>query len=178
MRRIEVMHGDNLESVVYTLLASKARGESVYCEFNGTKLYSDTVSMESAYHDVFGTTKEEIDREKEEYRDRMEREKKEAINNIPKWIERGKAIIFPERHKEWEECVNARANDLYHGLDLVSALEIMEALENGATMDDAKKMFEDQNHSGMSASIVRSILASFSKYGQEFVDATSFGKKK
>ena len=44
-REIKILPNSNLESVVYTLLAYKARGESVYCKFNGHKLYSDTVSV-------------------------------------------------------------------------------------------------------------------------------------
>ena len=58
-REIRIMPGNNLESAVYTLLAAKARGEHVYCDFNGHKLHSDTVSMDSAYMEVMGHTKAE-----------------------------------------------------------------------------------------------------------------------
>ena len=75
-RKIEFV-GTNLESAVYQLLAYKARGESVYGEFNGHRLYSDTVTMDSAYIEVVGCTKEEHDRRlaawREDY-DRRERE--------------------------------------------------------------------------------------------------------
>ena len=76
-RKIEFV-GTNLESAVYQLLAYKARGESVYGEFNGHRLYSDTVTMDSAYIEVVGCTKEEHDRRlaawREDY-DRRERER-------------------------------------------------------------------------------------------------------
>ena len=89
-REIEVLPGSNLESVVYTLLAAKARGESVYCEFNGHKLYSDTVSMDSAFMEVTGQTKADFDKAQEEWRKNYEREQKEAEqrakDNIPNWI--------------------------------------------------------------------------------------------
>lgn len=179
-REIEVLPGSNLESVVYTLLAAKARGESVYCDFNGHKLYSDTVSMDSAYMEVLGQTKADYDKAQEEWRENYKREQKEAEErakaNIPNWIEKGQALIFPERYAEWEKCVIARASDLYHGLELDSALEIMTALENGATMEEAKQMLDKQGHSGMSASIVRNILFAFSSKGPEFWEATAYGE--
>ena len=179
-REIEVLPGSNLESVVYTLLAAKARGESVYCEFNGHKLYSDTVSMDSAFMEVTGQTKADFDKAKEEWHKNYEREQKEAEqrakDNIPNWIEKGQALIFPERYAEWEKCVVACASDLYHGLELDNALEIMTALENGASMEEAKQLLDKQGHSGMSASIVRNILFAFSSTGPEFWEATAYGE--
>ena len=60
--KIVIEAGDNLESAVYTLLAEKARGKHVYCIFNGHTLHSDTVTMDSAYIELFGCTKEEFDK--------------------------------------------------------------------------------------------------------------------
>ena len=97
-----------------------------------------------------------------------------AKESIPSWIERGKALIFPERYEEWEQCVQVRAKDLYHGMDLDAALEIMEVLDKGASIEEAKKILDDQNHSGMSDSIVRNIIFHFSSKGPEFWEATSF----
>ena len=179
-REIEVLPGSNLESVVYTLLAAKARGESVYCEFNGHKLYSDTVSMDSAFMEVTGQTKADFDKAQDEWHKNYEKEQKaaeqRAQNNISNWIEKGQALIFPERYEEWEKCVVARAKDLYHGVELDSALEIMQALESGASVEEAKQMLDKQGHSGMSASIVRNILFAFSKKGPEFWEATAYGE--
>ena len=179
-REIELLLGDNLESAVYTLLAAKARGEHVYCNFNGITLHSDTVSMDSAYMEVLGCTKAEYDKHQKELLENYEREEKvaeqRAKENIPSWIEKGKALIFPERYSEWEKCVQVRATDLYHGYELDAALEIMTALENGATMEEAKQIFDKQGRSGMSASVVRSILFSFSSKGPEFWEATAYGE--
>ena len=51
-RRIEVSANDTIESVVYTLLAAKARGEQAYCVFNGHEFYSGTVNMEDAVEEM------------------------------------------------------------------------------------------------------------------------------
>lgn len=52
-RRIEVKPNDNLQSVVYTLLAAKARGENAYCIFDGLIFHANNVTMESAELEVF-----------------------------------------------------------------------------------------------------------------------------
>ena len=60
-KEILIRAGTNLETVVYLLLAYKADGQHVYCDFNGHKLYSDTVTMEKAYLEVCGETKEQFE---------------------------------------------------------------------------------------------------------------------
>ena len=79
-RKIEAKIGDNLDSVVYTLLAAKARGEHVYCVFNNHVLHSDTVTMDSAYIEVFGYTKAEHERKLNEWSERHEKERKRREN--------------------------------------------------------------------------------------------------
>ena len=62
VKEIKFKPGDDLEDAVYQLLDAKARGEQVYGKFNGHIFYSDTVTMDSAYMEIFGHTKEENDR--------------------------------------------------------------------------------------------------------------------
>lgn len=76
-KKINISILDNLESVVYTLLAARARGEHVYCIFRGYELHSDTVTMDSAFLQVVGCTKAQYDKEMEEERINFQREKKE-----------------------------------------------------------------------------------------------------
>ena len=179
-KKIELPIGSNIDKAVNKLLEAKSRGESVYCEFNGHILYSDTVTMDSAYLEITGLTKEAHDKELEEssknYKIEYAKNKKKAIENIPSWIEQGKKLIFSERHKEWEKAVIARANDLYHGLELDAALEIMQAIEDGIDMKQVAKMLDGQGHSGMSASLVRNIVFHFSSKGPEFCEATAYGE--
>ena len=52
MKKIEVSANDTIESVVYTLLAAKARGEQAYSVFNGHEFYSGTVNMEDAVEEM------------------------------------------------------------------------------------------------------------------------------
>lgn len=175
MKKIEVYAGANLDETVEMLLRMKEQGESVYCNFNGHKLYSDNVTIDSAYLEVCGKTKAEWDKQQQEwlenYKKEEERAKKVAIEKIPSWIEQGKKYIYPQKLNEWERCVNARANDLYHGYELDSALEVMEALSKGMSFEEANQIIENQGHSGMSHSIVMRILINFCKNGPEFYEA-------
>lgn len=177
-RKIE-FYGSTLEQCVEALLKYQRRGESVVVSFNGHDLYSSDVTMDGAYQEVLGSTKEEFDRKQEEwrkeYKEKQAREEAKAKAQIPEWISRGDSIIYPERAEEWKKCVEARASDLYHGLDLNAAIEIMEMLENGATLDEAKEVLDGQDHSGASYGMVRNIIFSFSKQGPEFFEYTAMG---
>ncbi len=174
-REIKLSAGSNLESAVYTLLAAKARNEDVYCNFNGVVLHSNTVSMDSAYMEVLGCTKREYDERQKEKLEKYEREEKlaqqKAYENIPGWIEKGQSLIFPERYAEWEKYVKAHATDLYYGFELDAALEIMTALENGATVEEAKQILDKQGR--LSSSLIRNIIFLFSSKGPEFWEATA-----
>lgn len=123
-------YGSTLRECVNALLKFQNRGESVVVDFNGHQLYSCDVTMDSAYLEVCGKTKAEFDKAQEEwrenYRKEQEEEKAKAEAKIPDWIKRGEGFIYPERAEEWKKCVEARASDLYHGMDLDAAIEIME----------------------------------------------------
>ena len=179
-REIKIAAGNNLESAVYTLLAAKARGKHVYCDFNGHKLHSDTVSMDSAYMEITGYTKAEYDQKMKELHENSEKKQKiveqKAKESIPSWIERGQTLIFPERYEEWVQFVQTLATDLDYGMLLDPALEIMEILDKGASMEEAKKMLDGQCHSGTSESIVRNMVFEFSSQGPEFLEATAYGE--
>ena len=103
-----------------------------------------------------------------EYWEKSFKETQEAFAKVPAWIEKGDKLIFPQRHEKWQECVAARASDLYKGSDLENALAVMESLANGGTVEEAKNILDGAGHSGMSYSMTMRIISSFSKRGPEF----------
>lgn len=169
--------GSTLDECVESLLKFQKRGESVVVEFNGHKLYSTDISMDRAYQEVLGMTQKRYEQKMEEWhkehQEREAREKAEAKDKIPDWIEKGKEFIYPERMEKWINCVEARSRDLYHGMELDSALALMKKLESGATMKEAKEMFNEQGHSEAGAGMVRRILFHFAKRGPEFYESTA-----
>lgn len=170
----------SIDNAVKRLLEYREKGESMFVDFNGHKLYSCDVTIDSAYMEIIGQTKAEYDKAREkwrkEYEARQAKEEAEAQAKIPSWIEQGEKFIYPERIGKWINCVEDRAGDFYHGMDLDSALALMEKLESGATMEEVKEMFDEQGHSGHSAGMVRWILLNFAKRGPEFYESTAWGE--
>ena len=99
MEQIKLASCDTLESAVYTLLAAKARGQHVWCEFSGHKLYSDTVTMDSAYLEVTGCTKKEYDQQLleilEQYKKSMQEVKLEEDREAQLVLESKKKCTLP-----------------------------------------------------------------------------------
>lgn len=61
MKEIKFIPGSTVEQAVNILLNYRYNGESVCGEFNGVTLHSDTVTMDSAYKEITGKSKEEFD---------------------------------------------------------------------------------------------------------------------
>ena len=161
--------GVNIDDAIVYLTKAQLRDENIFINFNGHKIYSADVTIDGVYKEVLGMTREEYKEQERKWREEWEeqehREKAEAQAKIPTWIEEGKKYI-PESHwEEWEKCVNIRANDLYHGMELDNLLEVLQAIESGnaKTKEDVEGILNDQNHSGASYGMMKSMLKTFSE---------------
>ena len=172
-RKIEFGAGDSIERAMKDLSRFKERGELVFGEFNGQKLYSDVDDLDSAFKKVTGKTKADFDAEQKTENDKYKEEQrkhKEAIPELTKeWIEKGNAILDEKYHETWAECVPIRLDDLYQGMELGATLDIVKELNAGCELQKAKTIIEGQGHSGMSFGLVCSMVKSFCDRGQEFV---------
>jgi hypothetical protein len=172
-RKIEFGAGDSIERAMQDLARFKERGELVYGEFNGQKLYSDIDDVDSAYKKITGRTKSEFDAELKAENDKykeVQRKHKEPIPELTKeWIEKGNAILDEQYHEKWAKCVPIRLDDLYQGMELGATLDIVKELNAGCELDKAKEIIEGQGHSGMSFGLVCSMVKSFCNRGSEFV---------
>lgn len=173
-KKIEFNVGSNIEDVVKELLEYQINGFLVYGEFNGFKLYSDTVTLDGAYKLITGKTKEEFDKAQQEWRDEYNRKEKEHQESIPslskEWMKKGREILSDDKLEFWDKIVPIRLNDLYHGMELGCCLNIVKILNNNGTLEDAKNEIEKQNHSGMSYGLVCSMVREFCGRGQEFFE--------
>ena len=180
MEELELYAGNSIDTAVKRLLEAKAEGKHVFCKFNGVKLYSDNVTLDSAYTEIFGCTKSEWDEKLrkniEKSEKKMEEDRKRAIENIPTQIEKGKTLIYPFRNEEWAKLVEADANGDYCGRITSCAIEIMTAIEEEKTVEELVEMFKEQDHSGWSASLIRNIIMTYSRNGYPFYKATRYGK--
>ncbi len=173
---IEFLAGQSLDKCVLELVRWASKGEFVCGDFNGHKLYSDTVSMDSAYKEVLNTTlfeRLESERKWREDIKKQELEHKEAIPRLTKeWIEKGHKILAEDKWELWDKCVPVRLDDLYKGMELGNCLEIIDAINN-KTLEDAVMVMKNQGHSGMSWGLVKSMVKSFSDRGEEFCSLLS-----
>lgn len=164
----------NLESTVNELLDYKNKGILVYTDFNGTILYSDTVTMDDAYLKITGKTKAEFDKAQQDWRDNYDGEEREFKAQIPKlaeeWKKKAREILTEDKWDYWDKIVPIRLGDLYHGFELGCCLDIVNILNNSGSLDEAKAEIEKQGHSGMSWSLVCSMINRFCERGKEFVD--------
>jgi hypothetical protein len=171
-RKIEFGAGDSIERAIKDLARFKERGELVYGEFNGQKLYSDIDDLDSAFKKITGKTKAEFDKARQKEHDEYEAENKrheEAIPELTKeWIEKGKAILAEKYHETWIKCVPIKLGDLYRGMELGNCLTIVKELNAGCELEAAKTIIEEQRHSGMSFGLVCSMVKSFCDRGAEF----------
>lgn len=175
-REIEFLCGWSIERAVIELLEYKEKGELVCGEFNGHMLYSDTVTMDSAYLEITGKNKKDFDKAQEEWREKIRIEselaEKVAKENIPNWIEKGHKAFTEDKWEEWDKIVPIRAEDLYHGMELDNTLQIQEILSSEYSEESfgkAKECMEEQGHSGMSWSLVCAMIKEFCTHGEEFV---------
>ena len=173
-RKIEFGAGYSIERAMQDLARFKERGELVFGEFNGQKLYSDVDDLDTAYKKITGKTKADFDAEEKSENDRYKEEQrkhKEAIPELTKeWIEKGNAILDEKYHETWAKCVPIRLDDLYQGMELKCCLDIVSELNKGCSLDEAKTIIERQGHSGMSFGLVCSMIKSFCDRGEEFVN--------
>lgn len=66
----------------------------------------------------------------------MRRDIASIEKSVPEIIERGKEIIFPERHEECERYVNSSVKGIYKGVDAKMTLAVLEELATNKTMDE------------------------------------------
>ena len=172
-KKIEFGIGDSIERAMQDLARFKERGELVYGEFNGQKLYSDIDNVDTAYKKITGNTKAEFDAERKAENDRYKEEQRKHKESIPEltkeWIEKGNAILDEKYHETWAKCVPIRLDDLYQGMELGATLDIVKELNAGCELQKAKEIIEEQGHSGMSFGLVCSMVKSFCDRGAEFV---------
>ena len=172
-KEIEFYFGD-IEKAIEELKKYNEQGKKVFITFNGEKLYSDIDDVDSAYKKITGKTKAEFDEaEKISHEEYLEQKRKheEAIPELTKeWIEKGNVILDEKYRELWAKCVPIRLGDLYQGMELKCCLDIVEKLNKGEEFEKVKPIIEGQGHSGMSFSLVCSMINSFCDRGKEFVE--------
>lgn len=171
---IDFICGYTIRDCVNELIKYKYKGRFVYGVFNGHKLYSDTVTLDSAYKQITGLTKKEYDEEIERQYEESERAREEHQGKIPElakeYMERARKIISKDKWMRWDEIVPIRLHDLYEGWELEQCLEVISKLNNKEDFECIKEFINKQGHSGMSFNLMCSMVEEFHDKGNELVD--------
>jgi len=171
---IQFKLGSTIFMAVNKLLRYKEEGKLVCGKFNDHMLYSDTVTLDLAYKQITGMTKSEFDEAEKKRQNEYELHKQEHKQKIPElikeWIKKGHDVLSENKWDLWDECVPIRLGDLYEGMELGCCLDIIYRLKDGKSFDEVKNFFNNQGHSGMSHSVVCSMIYSFYDKGKEFID--------
>ena len=162
-----------LDDAVRLLWDYRKAGILAYIYFNEHYLYSDEVTMDGAYMECTGKTKAEFDEDQRKWREEYRRHKEEHEAAIPQlteeWVAKGHEILDSKYWEQWDKIVPIRLGDLYEGMELGDTLEIVEHLNSGGSFEDADRIMRDeQDHSGMSASLVIAMVSEFCDRGKEF----------
>lgn len=172
-REIYVHAGEDLSSVVIDLEKLRRQGKlNCYVNFNGKKLYSLDVTMNSAYKEVVGCTRRTwLKRKKkwvQEAEDLNKQLEKEAEEKIPYWISEGEKYIHPEKKENWEKTCVVHSKSDYHGLEVEHAITVMKMLNDGIDFEVIKENIKNQGHSGRSYDLMMDIVLNFSNKGPYF----------
>ena len=180
MKKVEIWGALNLDDALKMVKEEATKlGCVCWAEFNMEKIYS-TDSIDDAYQKVCGCTKAERDAKEKQWRDEYERKEQEHKDNIPalteKYRKEARGLVIEEKLEFWDKCVPIRLDDLYQGMELGCTLDIIRIMRDDALtieqkMEKAKDMFYHQGHSGMSASLMFSMLKEFCPDGAKLVES-------
>lgn len=164
----------SVENAVEKLLEYKEQNKLGMIEFNGVKLYSDTVTMDDAYLKIVGSTKAEHDayllEEKRKYDEELRLHEESIPRLTEEWIAKGREVFSENKWELWDSCVPIRLSDLYRGFELKCCVDLTKALNDGCSLEEAKEILSEQGHSGMSFGLICSMMLSFCDRGEEFVN--------
>ncbi len=113
------------------------------------------------------------------YASEMLETKQDLLNNVGNYIERGMRLVYPQKADAWKSYVKdyvknyAAASILYGSAPIKYALEIMEMLENGCSIEEVIDHFERLDTDRGIDETIRDMVLRFSKRGPEFYRLTT-----
>ena len=159
-----------VDKAVKLLVDAKNKNDNIYIEFNGVKLYSAIANEEYVYFEILGCSKEEHEQDRkkgeQEYRARVEEERREALSIKDESIYEGYTYIYPQKKEEWNKYVSSSINGVYGPKMIKEVLKVMKKLESGDEFEDVLKEFSD-SHSRASFNAALNAVAYFSKRGPQ-----------
>lgn len=95
-------------------------------------------------------------------------------NKVQHYIDEGHRLLDKKYWNNYDKIVPIRVNDLYGGMELGAFLEVIEDYKEHKDLQRCYDIFEKQGHSGMSASLVASLIYNFCEDGDKIVERLGF----
>ena len=173
-QEIKFYCGQELEECFYILKLEACKNNIQTCgEFN-KKLLTSNMTIDEAFKLVTGLTKYKFDKKQDKeikkYNEQKVKHKKQIPKLTKEYIEKGHKELAVKYWNKWDKCVPIRLSDLYQGMELNCTLEIIKLLNKNINFNVIKTTLEKQGHSGMSYSLVCSMIESFHDKGKEFIE--------
>lgn len=167
-KKISLIAGCTLEEAVEELLSYKKKGLKVYGIFNGHKLYSDTVTLDSAYKLVIGESKESLLQKEEQLKKELE-DLTQQVKTM--WIEKGTSILPEKNWEVWTELVSTKADDLHYAIMFDIVLKIEEILKKQTTQSfkEAQEILKAKNLPEITHSRVCLMIENLCTNGEDFI---------
>ncbi|HEY8389787.1 MAG TPA: hypothetical protein VIL26_02360 [Clostridia bacterium] len=164
------------QHVAQVVVEAKNRGENNVYKHNFSILFSEFDTAKTCFYKVH-TRAFEGEKLWEKMRpiwreEGIERTKKlraESVSRISEWQKRGESLVYPNKIKSWHKWVEDNVHSISIGAGLEESLEVMEALEQGKSIEEATKIAV--NHGSVEG--VMETVTKFSKRGPAFFRANS-----
>lgn len=163
---METYAGQTLDDIVIKLEKLRKQGKlNYYAKFNGIKLYSLDVTMNSAFKECLNCTRKTWLKKEKEWLSNVNKNKEQVKEKLPLWIEEGKKYIHPEKHSIWEQSCYTFAYGDNDGLEIEKTIEIMNMLASGKSLIEIKEKILNENYSGVIYNRITSLVLLYAKRG-------------
>lgn len=167
-KNIELSIGCSLEEAITKLKIYKKNNIKAKADFNGNILSTDKLDIDENFLMITGKNKNDFLKSIEEEVEKEERNKKNRLCLLKK---KGKEFFKDDLLIKWNEVCEKRINFIYHGKELLCLIKIIEKIEKKASHEEVLKEFIEQNHSGMSSSLMFALLKEFNENGGKIIES-------
>lgn len=144
----------------------------IFGNFNEKEINSN-MTLDECYKTITGNTKKENEKQLQEYYEKYLKRKEEHTKRVPalcaEYLATAKetGLVDKDKLEAFEHCLPTQVDSIYEGYQITSMFEINKILVENQNDPDkaiqlATELFENQGHSGFSASIVASLVREYS----------------
>lgn len=166
---IPVRPGNDIGELLQMLVNYHNEGKyNYFLEIYGQKFYSKDINYDEAFTSLVGCTPEEhkqlLLEEERKRKERLEKDKEDAIKNLGNRIEKGKKQIRHEKHEMWIEFVKKHSEAPYYTREIDSIIEYLTYLNTELDIEEIAAVFKEQYEGELGNWYTSTILTNIAKF--------------